>query len=367
MKFKVDRDVLLKPLQFVSGVVERKQTLPILANVLMTLNKDELSLICSDSELEVIARLKVDTLQEGSITVPARKLTEICKTLPAGSIIDLVENEGKFILSSGRSRFSLATLPAHDFPTVDSKAGVMDFHLPRPLLRQLLDQTAFAMAVQDVRYYLNGLLMEMRGNELRVVATDGHRLALAMTTLPSTPDIVKQVIIPRKGVQELSRIFSEGNEDLSINLNGNHICVQTSEISVTSKLIDGRYPDYERVIPPEGKSQFVANREEFKQALQRAAILSNEKYRGVRLSLTGNNLVLNTNNPDQEAAEEQIIVEYSGPDDVELGFNVNYLLDVLSVLKSEKVRVSIAEGSRTAILKSTETDNALYIVMPMKM
>lgn len=366
MRFKVDRDVLLKPLQFVSGVVERKQTLPILANVLLTLNKDQLSLTCSDGELEVIARLNVSSSQEGSITVPARKLAEICKSLPSGVVVDVVVSEGKCVVSSGRSRFSLATLPAHDFPSVDSKTASMEFNLPRVLLRQLLEQTAFAMAVQDVRYYLNGLLIELRDNELRIVATDGHRLALTKADLPSAADTIKQVIVPRKGVQEISRIFSEGADDLALSLNNHHICIKTPEISFTSKLIDGRYPDYERVIPPVGLVNFVANREELKQALQRAAILSNEKYRGVRLTLTAGNLLISSNNPDQEAAEEQLVVDYNGPS-LELGFNVNYLLDVLSVLKSENVATSIAEGSHTAILKTPDNENTLYIVMPMKM
>lgn len=366
MRFKVDRDVLLKPLQFVSGVVERKQTLPVLANVLLTLDKNQLSLTCSDGELEVIARLEVSANQEGTITVPARKFTEICKSLPAGSIVDVVVSEGKCVLSSGRSRFSLATLPAHDFPSVDTKVGLMEFNLPRILLRQLLEQTAFAMAAQDVRYYLNGLLIELRDNELRTVATDGHRLALAKANLPTAVDAIKQVIVPRKGIQEASRIFSEGPDELSISLNTNHIRIQNQEISFTSKLIDGRYPDYERVIPPVGSANFVANREEFKQALQRAAILSNEKYRGVRLTLSANNLLISSNNPDQEVAEEQLFVDYSGPN-LELGFNVNYLLDVLSVLKSENIELNIAEGSHTAILKAPNIENALYIVMPMKM
>lgn len=366
MRFKVDRDVLLKPLQFVSGVVERKQTLPVLANVLLTLDKNQLSLTCSDGELEVIARLDVSSSQEGSITVPARKLTEICKSLPPGVVVDIVVSEGKCVVSSGRSRFSLATLPAHDFPSVDSKTAFMEFNLPRVLLRQLLEQTAFAMAVQDVRYYLNGLLIELRDNELRAVATDGHRLALAKAGLPTSADTIKQVIVPRKGVQEASRIFSEGADDVSLSLNSHHICIKTPEISFTSKLIDGRYPDYERVIPPVGLANFVANREELKQALQRAAILSNEKYRGVRLTLTPGNLLISSNNPDQEVAEEQLVVDYSGPS-LELGFNVNYLLDVLSVLKSENVIASIAEGSHTAILKTPDNENALYIVMPMKM
>ncbi|MBL4606777.1 MAG: DNA polymerase III subunit beta [Pseudomonadales bacterium] len=366
MRFTVNRDDLLKPLQFVSGVVERKQTHAILGNVLLVLDKGELSFTCSDSELEVIARIKLDgDFEEGEITVPAKKLTDICKSLPS-AMIDASVHEGKFILKSGRSRFNLTTLPANEFPNVEEKAGLVNFSIPRNVLCRLLDQTAFAMAVQDVRYYLNGMLMEISDGRLVVVATDGHRLALSGIDIALPIETPSQVIIPRKGVMEMTRIFSDGTDEVAVSISSNHIRVYTDDICFTSKLVDGRYPDYKRVIPADGEVQFVVNREEIKLALQRAAILSNEKYRGVRLFLSPNSILINTNNPEQEAAEEQVFVDYSGKE-IELGFNVNYLLDVLNILKSEDVHFSIADGNHTSIIKNPESDEAIYIVMPMKM
>ena len=367
MRFTVDRDTLLKPLQFVSGVVERKQTHAVLANVLIILEKGELSFTCSDSELEAIARIKIEgSFEDGEITVPAKKFTDICKSLPAGAVIDTSLNESKFLIKSGRSRFNLTTLPANEFPNIEEKAGLVNFNISRNTLCQLLEKTAFAMAVQDVRYYLNGMLMEIRDGRILVVATDGHRLALSATDNALSVETPKQVIIPRKGVMEIARIFSEGMEEVAVNISSNHIRIHTDDICFTSKLVDGRYPDYERVIPPDGQVNFVVNREELKLALQRAAILSNEKYRGVRVYLSPNSMLIKTNNPEQEAAEEQVFIDYEG-EEMELGFNVNYLLDVLNVMKSEEVHFSIADGKHTSIIRSSETDETVYIVMPMKM
>ena len=367
MRFTVDRDTLLKPLQFVSGVVERKQTHAILANVMLVLDQGELSFTCSDSELEVIARIKLEgDAQEGEITVPAKKFTDICKSLPSGAEIAISLSDNKFIIKSGHSRFNLTTLPANEFPNVEEKAGLVNFNIHRNTLRQLLDSTSFAMAVQDVRYYLNGMLMEVRDKRLIVVATDGHRLALSSTDISLPVETPSQVIIPRKGIMEIARIFSEGTDEVAVSISSNHIRVHTDDMCFTSKLVDGRYPDYERVIPADGQAKFVVNREELKLSLQRAAILSNEKYRGVRVFLSPNSMLIKTNNPEQEAAEEQVFIDYSG-EEMELGFNVNYLLDVLSVIKTEEVNFSIADGNHTSIIRSTEADGTVYIVMPMKM
>lgn len=367
MRFTVNRDTLLKPLQFVSGVVERKQTHAILGNVLLVLDKGELSFTCSDSELEVIARIKLEgDFEEGEITVPAKKFCDICKSLPSGVDIDVFLSESKFTIKSGRSRFNLTTLPANEFPNVEEKAGLVNFNIARNTLCRLLDKTAFAMAVQDVRYYLNGMLMEIQDGRLVVVTTDGHRLALSSANIGLSVETPSQVIIPRKGVMEIARIFSDGTDDVAVHISSNHIRVHTDDICFTSKLVDGRYPDYERVIPAEGQARFVANREELRLALQRAAILSNEKYRGVRIFLSPNSMLINTNNPEQEAAQEQVFIDYAG-EEMELGFNVNYLLDVLNVMKSEDVHFSIADGNHTSIIKSPDSEEAIYIVMPMKM
>ena len=298
--------------------------------------------------------------------MPAKKFTEICKSLPNGADINVTLSDGKFIIKSGRSCFNLTTLAANEYPNIEEKAGLVNFNIARNTLGRLLEQTAFAMAVQDVRYYLNGMLFEIRDGQLIVVTTDGHRLALSGAAINLSVDTPSQVIIPRKGVMEIARIFSEGSEEVAVHISSNHIRIHSDDVCFTSKLVDGRYPDYERVIPAEGQAKFVANREELRLALQRAAILSNEKYRGVRIVLSTNSMLINTNNPEQETAQEQVFIDYSG-EELELGFNVNYLLDVLNVIKSEEVRFSIADGNQTSIIKSLDSDKAVYIVMPMKM
>lgn len=369
MKFKVDRETFLKPLQFVSGVVERKQTLAVLANALIVLRDGELSLTCSDSEVEIVARVAItDCDDEGEITVPAKKLTDICKSLPVGAMLEMSIQDAKFIIKSGRSRFSLTTLPASEFPNVEERVGLLDFNLPRVLLRSLLEQTSFAMANQDVRYYLNGLLLEVGDGLIRAVATDGHRLALSESKLGLALEDTRQVVIPKKAVLELARVFSfsEGDDELTISLSSNHIRIANKDLTFISKLIDGRFPDYKRVIPSQDGTVFIVDKEELRSALQRTAILSNEKYRGVRLKLSQNCIYLYANNPEQEAAEEQVFAEYGG-EEKEIGFNLGYLLDVLGVIHGEQARFAISAGSNTLLIRGVESENSIYVVMPMKL
>lgn len=369
MKFSVSRDTLLKSLNLVAGVVERRQTLPVLANVLMVLEGDRLSLTGTDLEVELVGRVQLSGAGEaGEITVPARKLTDICKSLPEESTIDFTVAEGKATVVSGRSRFTLSTLPAREFPNVEDSIGTHQLTLKQGQLKRLIDRTGFAMAQQDVRYYLNGMLWELEEDKLRVVATDGHRLAMCtlLEKVAVKGDGHTQVIIPRKGVLELGRLLMEEQEEVSIVIGTNHIRAVTEGFTFTSKLVDGKFPDYQRVLPRSADKIVLGSRLDLRQAFTRTAILSNEKYRGVRLKLAENTLDILANNPEQEEAEETVPVEYAG-EPLEIGFNVSYLLDVLGVLSGEKVKLSLADPNSSALLEESEEGDSLYVVMPMRL
>ena len=372
MKFSVSRDNLVKSLNLVAGVVERRQTLPILANVLLVLEKNQLSLTGTDLEVQLVGRVKLgESGDKGEVTVPARKLLDICKSLPDGSDISFSVKDGKATIKSGRSRFTLSTLPAAEYPNVEDSISTHQMTLKQGQLKRLIDRTSFAMAQQDVRYYLNGMLLELgKKKDLRVVATDGHRLA--MCTLRGKVAVKgegeSQVILPRKGVLELARLLMDEDEDITINIGSNHLRANAGEFSFTSKLVDGKFPDYQRVMPASPDKIVTGSRQELRQAFTRTAILSNEKYRGVRLKVTKNTLDIVANNPEQEEAEETLSVDYSG-DSLEIGFNVSYLLDVLGVLSGEKVKLSLADPNSSALLEESDDDDddSCYVVMPMRL
>ncbi len=367
MKFVISRDALLKPLNLVAGVVERRQTLPILANVLLVLDGDRLSLTGTDLEVELVGRVALaNPGQSGEVTVPARKLVDICKSLPEGSDIEFGVSESKVTIKSGRSRFTLSTLPAGEFPNVEDSMGTHQFTVKQGQLKRLIDRTAFAMAQQDVRYYLNGMLWELDANQIRVVATDGHRLAMCTLAAELNISDTSQVILPRKGVIELSRLLLEDEVDIAVVIGSNHIRATTDEFTFTSKLVDGKFPDYERVLPRSVDKILLGSRQELRQAFSRTAILSNEKYRGVRLKLTDNNLEIVANNPEQEEAEEMVSVDYQG-ESLEMGFNVGYLLDVLGVLSDEQIKLSLSDANSSALLEESESGDSLYVVMPMRL
>ena len=368
MKFSISRDALLKPLNLVAGVVERRQTLPILSNVLMVLEGDQLSLTGTDLEVELVGRVALPSpvSAPGEVTVPARKLVDICKSLPEGSDIQFTVEDGKVTVRSGRSRFTLSTLPAREFPAVEEGVGTHRFTVKQGQLRRLIDRTAFAMAQQDVRYYLNGMLLELKAGRLRVVATDGHRLAMCTLPSPVPVDEDTQVILPRKGVLELSRLLLEEDQDIAVVLGSNHLRATTDGFTFTSKLVDGKFPDYERVLPRAADKIVLGSRLDLRQAFTRTAILSNEKYRGVRLKVAPDVIEIVANNPEQEQAEEQVSVDYQG-DSVEIGFNVSYLLDVLGVLSGEQVKLSLSDPNSSALLEESEDGDSLYVVMPMRL
>lgn len=365
MKFSISREALIKPLNLVAGVVERRQTLPILSNVLLSLEGTQLSLTGTDLEVELIGRVEVEAgAIDGEITVPARKLVDICKSLPDSSQIEFTVDSGKATVKAGRGRFTLSTLPATEFPSVDESAGDQTLEIAQSVVKRLIDRTAFAMAQQDVRYYLNGMLLELKAGRLRMVATDGHRLALCTANeAVSTGDAA--IIIPRKGVLELSRLL-ETDESIRLVIGSNHIRAANQQFTFTSKLVDGKFPEYERVLPKSADKTVIGQRLELRQAFTRTAILSNEKYRGVRLKLSADTLDITANNPEQEQAEEVVAVEYQG-DELEVGFNVSYLLDVLSVLDGEQIRLSLSDSASSALLEEADEGDSLYVVMPMRL
>ena len=366
MKFTLSREALLNPLQLVVGVVERRQTLPILSNVLLSLEGNLLSMTGTDLEVEIKGSTEVVSSGEaGEVTVSARKFLDICRSLPDGAQVDFSSSEGKAQIVSGRSRFSLATLPANEFPSVDEGEQNVEFSVSGSMIRGLIDSTSFAMAQQDVRYYLNGMLWEVTHNQLRVVATDGHRLALCDGPCEVAVDDKISAILPRKGIIELSRLLAD--DEARVSIGSNHIRVTGADYCFTSKLVDGSYPDYDRVVPKGGDKLVVGDREQLKQAFGRTAILSNEKYRGVTIQLVNGAMHLAANNPEQEEAQEEVSVAYEG-DSLEIGFNVSYLLDVLNVLKSKEIRFTLADSNSSALVEDASgASKATYVVMPMRL
>ncbi|WP_373187784.1 DNA polymerase III subunit beta [Halopseudomonas sp.] len=367
MQFTIQREALLKPLQLVAGVVERRQTLPVLSNVLLVVDGNTLSLTGTDLEVELVGRIQLEEAAEaGEITVPARKLMDICKSLPDDVALTLKVEDNKAVIKAGRSRFTLATLPASDFPNVEEGPGSMTFSVSQNKLRRLIERTSFAMAQQDVRYYLNGMLLEINKGQLRAVATDGHRMA--MCTLDADIDYQEryQLIVPRKGILELARLLGEADDLVSIVLGTHHIRATTGDYTFTSKLVDGKFPDYERVLPRGGDKIVLADRQVLRNAFSRTAILSNEKYRGIRLMLSDSLLKIQANNPEQEEAEEDIAVEYNGSP-LEIGFNVSYLLDVMNVLSNEQIKLILSDANSSALVQESESDDSVYVVMPMRL
>ena len=365
MKFTAAREALLKPLQAVIGVVERRQTMPILSNVLIIAKDGQLSVTATDLEVELVAQTEVDAESDGEITVSGRKFLDICRALPEGAEVSVSLSGEKLSVRAGRSKFNLVTLPAAEFPVVeDIKAG-QTITVRQESLGRLIEKTHFSMAQQDVRYYLNGMLLETGGKHLRAVATDGHRLALCQVDLDGGDLEEQQVIVPRKGVLELQRLMS-GDGDLDIELGSNHIRIQLDGIRFTSKLIDGRFPEYDRVIPKESSNELKADRTEFKSALQRTAILSNEKYRGIRLVIRDSGVMLQAHNPEQEEAEEELAVEYAG-EDIEIGFNVNYLLDALGAVEGDDVTLSVQDSNSSCLIRQPGNDDCTFVVMPMRL
>lgn len=366
MKFSAQREELLKPLQQVLGAVERRQTLPVLGNVLLDASGGKLSVAATDLEVELKAEADIPADEDGRITVPARKLHDICKSLPDEVRVDFSLKDDRAQVRAGKSRFSLTTLPADEFPSLGELESASRFSVSANVLAQSLSRTSFAMAQQDVRYYLNGVMIELLENQIRCVATDGHRLALNDAVVPGQAGDGSQVIIPRKGVQELLRVLPDSEELATVELTANHIRVSLPDVRFTSKLIDGRFPDYQRVIPQNNDKEVLLPRDALRAALSRAAILSNEKYKGIRLLLSDDCLQIQTHNPEQEEAQDELVIEYQG-EALEIGFNVGYLLDVLNTLDCEEVRMSLRDSNSSCLISEANSNAAQYVVMPMRL
>jgi len=365
MKFSIQREALLVPISQVVGVVERRQTLPVLANFLIEAEQDILRITGSDMEVEMVGTVSADVAQPGSVTVPARKLVDICKALPEGIRIDVQLNGEKLALHAGRSRFTLATLPAAEFPSGEGRGDADRLTVSEQKLGWLIEKTSFAMASQDVRHYLNGLLMEFRSGMLRAVATDGHRLALAEFEA-ETPGEGRSVVVPRKGVMELSRILSGEDEPVELALGSNFLQVKRRGLTMTTKLIDGRFPDYEAVIPLSQGKAMTLERGAFIRSLQRAAILSNEKYRGVRIESNPGAIRIVAHNPQQEEATEEIEAEHNY-DGLVVGFNVNYLLEALGSIDGERALLSLKSADSSCLITAVDNDTVRQVVMPLKL
>jgi len=367
MKFSIQRETFLHPLSQVIGVVERRQTLPVLANFLFQAQAGgTLRITGTDMEVELVAAVTADIKQEGETTVPARKLLDIVRMLPDGVQIGVALDGDKLTLSSGRSRYTLATLPATEFPATDQFETLETVDIQEDKLKKLLDKTSFAMANQDVRYYLNGLLFEFKDGQLRTVATDGHRLAVCDLDDGVEISHNRQLIVPRKGVMELSRMLTDGKETVQLGIGKNHVRLVKDKLAFTSKLIDGRFPDYQAVIPAGTERKIVVERDAFVHALQRASILSNEKYKGVRLEASGQSMKIIAHNPQHEEAEEVLEAELDF-DNMAVGFNVTYLLDALNALESEQIALEMRDANSSCLVSALEGGADRHVVMPLKL
>ncbi len=365
MKFTIAREKLLEPLQLVCGVVERRQTSPILSNILIVAENDQLVLTGTDQEVELVATINgVDVAEVGEITVPARKLMEICRSLPEGANMTAELSDGRVGVESGRFSSHLATMSAGDFPDIDMSAADVSLHLAASDLSRLLSRVSFAMAQQDVRYFFNGVLVEVDGSQVRLVATNGQRLATSYVDCGADMG-QHQFILPRKAVGELGRILSDGDDpEVELQFSSNHMRCDRAGTRLTTKLIDATYPDYNRAIPTDGDKVVHADRLELKEALSRTAILSNELYRNVRLMVAENRLDMHANNPLQEEAEETVSVEYTG-EALEIGFNVSYLIEALSAMEGQQVSLSFRDASSACLLKDPDETESIFVISPM--
>lgn len=363
---ETDRDSFLKPLQAVTGIVERRHTLPILSNVLIEPQDGSLAMVATDLEIQITAQTSCAPATEGAaVTVSAKKLLDICRSLPDSANLRLETEDNRLQIKSGKSKFNLQTLPAADFPRLspphDESATV---RISQQAFKRILGLVQYAMAQQDIRYYLNGLLLLVEENTLKVVATDGHRLSLASTEL-STSIGGQQVILPRKTILELNKLLTDTDDELTIQFAQNQVKFSFANITLYSKVVDGKFPDYARVIPTQCDKQVLISRVTLLQALQRVAILSNEKFRGVRLVLTKDTLSIISNNNEQEEAQEELEISYDGGP-LDIGFNVTYLLDVLSNLSDEEVQCGFGDANSSALVTVPNNEQFKYVVMPMR-
>ena len=365
MQINISREVLLKPLTNVTSIVERRHTLPILSNLLLEAKNNHIQLTATDLEMQISLSIQSAFSGELSTTISAKKFLDICRSLPENVDIDMISNDSRMTVKAGKSRFNLQTLPAADYPVMTKAAGMgAKINISQIAFKKLLKQVEFAMAQQDIRYYLNGLLLEVNDSKLNIVGTDGHRLSFTSTTLNQSYE-KNEVIIPRKTVIELIKLLDDSEDEITIEINAGQVNFSFVDIKLISKVIDGKFPDYHRVIPVGHQNIFSVNRISVLTAMQRASILSNEKYRGIRLVLSNNNLKLISTNTEQEEAEEELEIDYT-KDALDIGFNVTYLIDVLNNVGDENINFSFADANSSCLITVPSDENYKYVVMPMR-
>lgn len=368
MNIEIETSRLLKPLALINGVVERRQTIPILSNVFLRMEGGALTLIGTDLEVEITLQLQDVTGEDGECTLAARKLYDICRALPDSATVTIEPGDdgNNAQVRSGRSRFKLQTLPAGDFPKIDTKDWEERIRIRGSELDSLLDATAFSMAQQDVRYFLNGVLLEIEGDALRAVATDSHRLAKSEIALSDGDHEHRQSIVPRKAVLEMQRFLENRGDELVMEINPNHIRVRNETSTLTAKLIDGRFPDYRAVIAQRLSTTLEHDRLELIHVLSRASILTNEKFRNVRLNLKPGLLVVTAHNPEQEEANDEVEIAYDG-EELDIGFNVDYVLDALKAISSENVEIKLQDTNNSCALQAPGEERTLYLIMPVRL
>lgn len=369
MKLTIPRDTLLNQLNNVIGAIEKKHTKKILENVYISVQNKRISLVGTDLEIELSTSFEIEVEEQGIITTSAWKILEICKALSSECFISLESNDNRLYVKGVRSHFELSTLPSEEYPLLENINFNDQINIPENILKGLLDATAFSMANQDVRYYLNGLLLEISEGIIRTVTTDGHRLAISeyQNNDDNESHIRKSIIIPRKGVLELSKILDATSKlSLTLYLSDNHIRIEKNKTRFTSKLIDGKYPDYQGAIPVSSRYHIELDRILFKETLARVAILSNEKFRGIRLIFSDGIMRLHSTNPEKEMAEEEIDVNYEG-ELLEIGFNVSYLLDAINHIDTEIIILQISNPNSSILLTASTDATTKYVVMPIRL
>ncbi|MCK5717086.1 MAG: DNA polymerase III subunit beta [Thiomargarita sp.] len=365
MHFEIPRKELLTPLKMITGVVEQRQTLPILSNTLVCVKENTLHLTATDAEVEIKCSLPLETGEDGETTIPARKFFDICKSLPDGVLIKINAEENQVILKAGKSKFKLQTLEAEDFPSSPEIETTAEFKISGHDLKKLLSKTSFCVATNDVRYYLTGLLLELKENKLSLVATDGHRMAVAQHDLENTQEA--RVIIPRKAVLELSKLLPDNANEVTISIDSNHIKFELNNtLLLSSKLIDGNFPDWGTVVPVNPDKIVLADTTQLKQALTRAAILSNEKYKGIRFQLSENLLTVSGKNSYQEEASDVVETEYTG-EELEIGFNGVYFIDAINAISTKMVQLSFIDANCSCLITEEDNEDNKFIVMPMRL
>jgi len=366
MKFIINREQLLTPLQQIVSVIEKRQTMPILSNVLIVVSGQQLTLTGTDLEIQIVAKLNLQDFEVGKITVPARKFLDICRLLPAESEIKIEQKGDKIKVVSGRSRFSLSSLDAEDYPEFSENKLSHSFIINAGHFKKALNKTLFCMANQDVRYYLNGLMLNISNSKLKLVASDGHRLSIYKGEMGIETGFEERIIIPRKGVLELNRLLNDPDVELEIQFSNSNIRIIIKELVFSAKLVDAKYPDFSKVFEQDFFEPIQIPKQRLKEALNRVSILANEKFKGVGFDISENVLKISTHNPEHDEAEEELIIDYQG-EPLSIAFNAQYLLDAISNLDSEQAQLTIAKNASSCFIEDPSEETFKFIVMPMRL